>query len=108
MISTLAMIVPEDIRMEDAKALIIYWHEKHSSATKMYTKLLAHSGESHPGYFTITSWIRTLTRGEGIHNHASKRERLPDGRIDTLVINALEESLFHSVRSLANTIKTPP
>jgi hypothetical protein len=44
MVSTLTMIVPEDIPMEDAKALVIYWREKHYSATRMYTKLLARAG----------------------------------------------------------------
>jgi hypothetical protein len=33
MVSALTVIVPEDIPMEDAKALVIYWHEKHYSAT---------------------------------------------------------------------------
>jgi hypothetical protein len=41
MASTLTVIVPQDIPMEDAKALVIYWHEKHYFAMKIYTKLLA-------------------------------------------------------------------
>jgi hypothetical protein len=51
---------------------------------------------------------RALTQGKDIHGHASGGRRLPDGRVDTLVINALEESSFHSVRSLTSTIKVPP
>jgi hypothetical protein len=101
------VIVPEDILMEDAKALVIYWHEKHYSVTKMQTKLLARAGEACPAYSAITNWIRALTRGEDIHGHASGSGPLPDDRVDTLVINALEESPFHSVRSLASTIKIP-
>jgi hypothetical protein len=62
MTSTLTMIIPEDILMEDAKPLVIYWHEKHYSATKIYTKLLARAGEAHPVYSTITNWIKALTR----------------------------------------------
>jgi hypothetical protein len=108
MVSTLTVIVPEEIPMEDAKVSVIYWHEKHYSATKMYMKLLACAGEAWPAYSTITNWIRALTRGEDIHGHASGAGRLPDDRVDTLVINALEESPFHSVRSLASTIKIPP
>jgi hypothetical protein len=61
----------------------------------MYTKLLARAGETYPGYSTITNWIRTLTRGEDIHGHASGGGRLPDDRVVILVINALEESPFH-------------
>jgi hypothetical protein len=29
MVRTLTGIIPADIPMEDAKALVIYWHEKH-------------------------------------------------------------------------------
>jgi hypothetical protein len=54
----LTVIVPEDIPMEDAKALVIYWHEKYYSATKMSTKLLARAGGASPAYSTITNWIR--------------------------------------------------
>jgi hypothetical protein len=61
MVSTFTVIVPGDIPMEDAKALVIYWHEKHYSATKMDTKLLVRAGEACPAYSTITNWIRALT-----------------------------------------------
>jgi hypothetical protein len=63
--------------MEDAKALVIHWPEKHYSATKMYTKLLARAGEACLAYSTITNWIRALTRGEDIHGHASGGGRFP-------------------------------
>jgi hypothetical protein len=108
MVSTLTVIIPEDISMEDAKALVIYWNENHYSATKMCTKLLARPGEACPANSTSTNWIRTVTRGEDIHGHASGEGQLPDDKVDTLVINVLEESHFHSVRSLASTIKIPP
>jgi hypothetical protein len=104
----LTVIVPEDIPMEDAKVLVIYWHEKHYSAAKMFTKLLERAGEACSAHSMITNWIRGLTRSEEIHGHASGGGRLPDDKVDTLVINALEESPFHSVRSLASTIKIPP
>jgi hypothetical protein len=102
------MTFPEDIPMEDAKVLVIYWHEKHYSATKKDTKLLERPGEACPSYSTITNWITALTRGEDIHGHASGGGRLPDDRVNTLVINALEESSFHSVRLLGSTIKILP
>jgi hypothetical protein len=94
--------------MEDAKALVISWHEKHHSAMKMDTKLLARAGEACPASSTVMNWIRALTRGEDIHGHASGGGRLPFDTVDTLAINALEESLFHSVRSFASTIEIPP
>jgi hypothetical protein len=102
------VIVPEDILMEDAKVLAIYSHEKHSSATKMYTKSLARAGEACTATSTIMNWIRTLTRGEDIDDHASGGERLPDDRVDALVIKAPEESPFHSECSFASTGKIPP
>jgi hypothetical protein len=108
MVSMFTVIVPEDIPMEDTKDLVIYWHETHYFATKKYTKLLARAIETGPACSTITNWIRALTRGEDIHGHASGSGRLPDDSFDTLVINALEESPFHSVRMLASTIKIPP
>jgi hypothetical protein len=94
MVSTLTVIVPEGIPMEDAKALVIYWHEKHYSETKMSTKLLAYAGEAYPAYSMITTWIRALIRGKDIHGHASGGVHLPDDRVDTLAMNALEESPF--------------
>jgi hypothetical protein len=100
------MTVPEDIQMEDAKALVIYWHEKHYSATKMHTKLLGRAGEA--CLATKMNWTRAFTRGEDIHGHASGGARLSDDRVGTLAIKALGESPFHSVRSLASTIKISP
>jgi hypothetical protein len=108
MVSTLTMIVPEDIPIEHAKTLVMYWHEKHYSAMKMYTKLLRHAGAACPPSSKITNWIRAITQGEGIQGHASGGGRLPDDRVDTLVISALEECPFHPVRSLASTIKISP
>jgi hypothetical protein len=61
---------------------------------KIYIKLLARAEEACPTYSTITNWIRALIRGEDIHGHASGGGRLPNDRVDNLVVNALEESLF--------------
>ena len=105
---TLRVIVTQHFLMEDAKALVIYWHEKQYPATKMYAKLLARGRDRCPAYSTITSWIRNLVRGENIYEHASGGGRLPDDRVDGMVANALEESPFHTVRSLASAIKIPP
>jgi hypothetical protein len=61
MVSTLIVTVSEGIPMDDAKALVIYWHEKHHSVTKMYTKLLARTGEARSVSSTIMTWARALT-----------------------------------------------
>jgi hypothetical protein len=84
--------------MEDAKTLVIYWHEKQYPATKIYAKLLACGRDACPAYSTITSWIRSLVRGEDIYEHALGGGHLPDDRVDGLVTNAFEESPFHTVR----------
>jgi hypothetical protein len=105
---TLKMTVEEHFLMEDTKALVIYWHEKQYPATKMYAKLLARGRDGCPVYSTVTSWIRSLARAEDIYEHASGGGRFPDDRVDCLVANALEESPFHTVRSLASAIKISP
>jgi hypothetical protein len=102
------MTVEEHFLMEDAKTLVIYWHEKQYPATKMYAKLLASSRDACPAYSTITIWIRSLVRSENIYEHTSGGGHLPDDRVDCLVANALEESPFHTVHSLASAIKISP
>jgi histone-lysine N-methyltransferase SETMAR len=93
--------------MEDPKSLVIYWHEKGYPAQKMHEKLLARMSPRAPAYSTITNWIRALGRGEDIRERASGGGRVPDERIPTLIAEALTEAPFHSVRSLASTIKIP-
>jgi hypothetical protein len=63
---TLRMTVEEHFLMEDATALVTYWHEKQYPATKIYAKLLARGRDACPAYSTITSWIKSLVRGENI------------------------------------------
>jgi hypothetical protein len=105
---TLMMTVKEHFLMEDVKALVMYWNGKQYAATQMYAKLLARGRDTCPIYSTITSWLRSLGRGADICQHASHGGYLPDDRVDGLIANALEESLFHTVRSLASVIKIPP
>jgi hypothetical protein len=102
------MTVKKQFLMDDAKALVIHWHEKQYPAMKMYAKLLTRGRDGCPAYLTITSWIRSLERGEDIYEHESGGGRLPDDRVDALVAKALDESPFHTVRSLASAIKIPP
>jgi hypothetical protein len=83
MAGMLIVIVREDIPTEDAKALVIHWHEKHYSGTKMSINLWVRAGDACPAYSTITNWISALTRGEDIHGHASGGGRLPD---DSLIL----------------------
>jgi hypothetical protein len=74
----------------------------------MHQKLLARVGEDHPSDSMVIIWIRKLKRGEDIHSNPSRSRRLPDDRLPVLIAAALEESPFHSVRSLTSAVKYPP
>jgi hypothetical protein len=93
--------------MEDTKVLVMDWHEKGHGALKMDQKLSAHPGRAYPAYSTISDRIRRLHMGEDITRRASGGGRLLDEQIKILILAALEEALFHSVRSLASAIKYP-
>jgi hypothetical protein len=95
-------------RMEHCKHLVVYWHNKGYLADKMSQKLLARPNGIASAYLTITNWMRALERGENILRHASGSGRQSDEEIDVLIALALDEESFHSVRSLATAIKSPP
>jgi hypothetical protein len=52
--------------MEDAKALVIYWHEKGHGVLRIHQKLSARARGRCPAYSTITDWIRRLERDADI------------------------------------------
>jgi histone-lysine N-methyltransferase SETMAR len=93
--------------MEDAKVLVMYWYEKGHGALRIYQKLSARVGGRFPSYSTITHWLRRLRRNEDITRRASGSGRLAFDEIDSLIADALDEAPFHSVRSLASSIKYP-
>jgi hypothetical protein len=69
---------------------------------------MAHAEEACLTYSIITNWISALIRGEDIQVHISDSGHLVDNRVDTLVVATLEEFSYHSMRSLASTIKISP
>jgi hypothetical protein len=92
-------------KIDVAKILIIYWHDKKYSAKTMYQKLQARSVLTFPACSSITDWIRAFDQGEDISMRASGSGRSPDDRIDDDIAEELEISPFHSVHSLASAIK---
>jgi hypothetical protein len=64
--------------MEDAKALVMYWHEKGHGGLKIYQKLPARPGGAYPADSTITEWIRRLHRSEDVTRRASGSEHILD------------------------------
>jgi hypothetical protein len=94
--------------MEQCKHLVVDWYDKGYPADMMHQKLLARTKEAASAYSTITNWIRALERGDDILRRAPGSGRRPVEEIGVLIALALEEEPFHSVRSLATAIKSPP
>jgi hypothetical protein len=67
----------------------------------------AHSFKT-PSYSSITNSVMALDRREDISIRAVGNGHLPDSTIDLAITEGLDISLFHSVRSLASTIKRLP
>jgi hypothetical protein len=94
--------------MKDAKALVIYWYGKQYDAVRMHQKLLTLIREDCPSYSTEPSGIRKQKCGEDIDHWPSGSGGLPGDHLLVRIAAALEESLFHSVRSLDLAVKYPP
>jgi hypothetical protein len=95
-------------KMDVAKVLVVYWHDKGYSAKTMHQKLQTRPVLTYPAYSSIANWIRALDRGEDISVRFSGSSRLVDDRIHEAIAQELDISPFHSVRSLASAIKRPP
>jgi hypothetical protein len=76
--------------MEAAEVLGIHWHEKGHDATRIYQKLSMRLGHTLPAYSTIMNWLREPEQDDDITRCAQGSSRLPDNRIDTLIMSALE------------------
>jgi hypothetical protein len=93
--------------MEAIKILIIYWPEKGHDTIRINQKLSMRLSHTLLAYSTITDWLRKRERGDDITRHAPGSGRLPDDHINTLITSALEQSPFHSLRTLRSSIKHP-
>jgi hypothetical protein len=87
-----------NFQMEDAKVLVIYWHEQGHDAIRIYQKLSTHLAHRLPAYSTAKDWLRGLERGDDITRRASGTGRLPNDCVDALIISILEQCPFHSLR----------
>jgi hypothetical protein len=106
-ICMLRVTVHVNFHMEDAKVLLIYWYGKQYDTVKMHQKLLARVREDCPSYSTVTNWIRKHKHDDDIHQRTSGSGRSPDDHLPAFIVAALEESPFHSGRSLASAVKYP-
>jgi hypothetical protein len=93
--------------MEAAKMPILSLHEKGHDCTRIYQKLPTRLGHTPPVESTITDWLRKLKPGDDITRRAPGSGRLPDDPVDVLITPALEQRLFHSVRTFCSVIKHP-
>lgn len=92
---------------DEIKVLVKYWHSKGYEAKKMHEKCLKHFPNVTVGYSTITNWIRRLDSGENIIDRKIGSGRLSDGLVDIKIIEELEITPFHSVRTLNQALKIP-
>jgi hypothetical protein len=72
-----------------------------------YTRGCPRTCQTCPGYSTIINWLRWLERGEDITQWASRSGPSVDNQIDSRTVIVLEETPFHSVRSIGSAIKCP-
>jgi hypothetical protein len=65
-------------QMEDAKALVMSWHEKGHGSLTIWQIQSASFDRKCPAHSTVIDWIRKLKRGEDIIQRASSSGRLPE------------------------------
>jgi hypothetical protein len=94
--------------MLQEKSLVIYWHSKDHDAQKTHRKLVAHFGEGAPAYSTVTKWLRRLVCGDDILVPVERKGKESDGLVNFKILIALTAFPFHSVRTLASSLKIPP
>jgi hypothetical protein len=95
------------IFMIHANCVVVSWHSKGHNATTIYEKLLARFHEEAPADSSVTDWFRRLGFGENILEPGSHPGKPSDGLIDVEILIELTAFPFHSVRTLARTLKIP-
>jgi hypothetical protein len=89
------------------KSLVMYWHSKDYDANPIHRKLGTHFGDDSPGYSTVTKWLRRLVCGDNILEPVERKGKKSDGLVDFKILIALTAFPFHSVRTLASSLKIP-
>jgi hypothetical protein len=93
--------------MEHAKHLVIYWRSKGHKTQTIATKLTTSLGPEAPPYSTVAYWVRMLKLGNNILDVPESPGRPYDVDLDDRIFEALNEFPFHSVRTLASSLKRP-
>jgi hypothetical protein len=87
LVRTLRISVKSKVSMEEAKALVCYWHEKQYRAQKIHAKFLARArGTVHER--------NELDGGDDIQGHAAGGGSVRDDRIDRRLPKRLKTPLF--------------
>jgi histone-lysine N-methyltransferase SETMAR len=86
---------------------VIYWLEKGYNAKTMHDKLKKRMNSNSPAYSTVTHWIRQLNFGVDILVPHYVGGMVHDMFLDAKIVSELELFPFHSIRSLADSLRTP-
>jgi hypothetical protein len=93
--------------MIEAKSLVVYWQSKGDNARTIHEKLVARFDENQPAYSSVTNWLRRLQLGEDIFEVGLHPGKPSDGFVDFEMLTELTAFHFHSMRTLAHTLKLP-
>jgi histone-lysine N-methyltransferase SETMAR len=93
--------------MIEAKSLVVYWQSKSHNTRTIHEKLVARFDENALSYSSVTNWLRRLQLGEDIFEAGIHPDKPSDGFIDFEILTGLTAFPFHSVRTLARTLKLP-
>jgi hypothetical protein len=96
---------PPLFQMEHAKHLVIYWHSKGHTTNVMAAKLNTSLGFEAPPYSTVSYWVQMFKLGHEILEWPQSPGRPDELDLDDRILQALNDYPFHSVRSLASSLK---
>jgi hypothetical protein len=87
------------------KSLVIYWHFKDCDANAMHRKLVTHLADCAPRYSTVAKWLSRLVCGDDILEPVERKGKESQGIMDFKNLIAPAAFQFHSVRTLASSLK---
>jgi hypothetical protein len=93
--------------MIHAKHLVIYWYSKGHKADAINDTVKDDFGVTAPPYSTVTYWYRKLKLKDDILVIRRGSGRLPEVDLDHVILEALNEFLFHNLYSPSRVLKRP-
>lgn len=93
--------------MEHAKHLVIYWRSKGYKTKVIAAKLLKSLQSDAPPYPTVSYWVRMIKLKHDILTVPGGPGRPFEVDLDSKIFEALNEFPFHSLRTLASSLKRP-